>query len=72
MTPELKSELQSDAANRWLFRSALDLMAGRHVAVELHERRLGTLPIHLMQFALLPGWRFKLSELARQVAHVGG
>ena len=72
ITPELKAELESDALNRWLFSSALELMAGRHVAVELHERRLGTLPIHLMQFALLPGWRFKLSELARQLAHIGG
>ena len=72
ISPELKREMQSKVANRWLHRSALRLMSGPNVAVELHHRRLGTLPIHLTQFALLPGWRFKFSEFARQLAHIGG
>jgi hypothetical protein len=47
-------------------------MTGLNEATELHHRRLGTLPIHLMQLALLPGWRFKVSEASRQLREVSG
>lgn len=67
LPPALAQELCSDRWNRWLFAAALKLMAGRYEAVELHERRLATLPIHLTQLALLPSWRFVLSEAWRQI-----
>jgi len=71
VAPDLERGLRAQAANRWLFRSALRLMAGRDVATELHDRPLATMPIHVMQLALLPGWRFKASELSRQMSGMG-
>jgi len=68
----LVHELRAGAANRWLFRTALRLMAGRNVATELHDKRLATMPIHMMQLALLPGWRFKAAELSRQTSGIRG
>lgn len=65
---ELAEELRSDRINRWLFAGALRKMAGRSVAAELHATRFGTATIHLMQLGLLPGWRYKFSEIKRQTA----
>lgn len=65
--PALLAELRSDAVNRWLLAVALRKLAGRTLTAELEETRLGTATIHLMQFALLPGLRFKLAELRRQL-----
>lgn len=67
ISANLARELRADAVNRWLFSSALKMMAGRTVATELHDARFGTAPIHLMQLSLLPGLKFKLSEAARQL-----
>lgn len=67
---ELQRRLWSDRRSRWLFRSALRLMAGRFETVELHDRRFATLPIHLTQLALMPGVRFGLSEGLRQVGTI--
>jgi hypothetical protein len=72
LTPGLSAELRSDRVNRWLVRSAIGLMTGRNEATELHHRRLGTMPIHLMQLAMLPGWRFKVSEASRQLREIRG
>lgn len=67
----LKAELRSDRVNRWLTTVALRKLAGRSVSTELDERRLGTATIHLMQFGLLRGPKYKLSELWRQLVTPG-
>ncbi|MFL6844987.1 MAG: nucleotidyltransferase family protein [Allosphingosinicella sp.] len=67
LPPALAAELRSDRWNRWLLAIALRKLAGRSVVTELHDARLGTATIHLMQFALLPGLRFKLAELGLQL-----
>lgn len=72
LTSTLEAELTADRVNRWLVKSAIGLITGPNEATELHHRRLGTVPIHLMQLALLPGWRFKLSEASRQLREVSG
>ena len=66
ISPTLRRKLQSNVMTRILFRSAIKKMAGRHATVELHDTFLGTASIHAMQLGLLPGWRFKISEIARQ------
>ncbi|HYE27120.1 MAG TPA: nucleotidyltransferase family protein [Allosphingosinicella sp.] len=63
----LDAELRADRVNRWLLAIALRKLAGRALATELHDTRLGTATIHLMQLGLLPGFRFKLAELRRQL-----
>jgi hypothetical protein len=40
-------------------------MAGKGIDRELETVRLGTLPIHLSQYALLPGLRYKADEARR-------
>jgi Uncharacterised nucleotidyltransferase len=65
--PALAAELEADRTNRWLLAVALRMLAGRSLATELHHIRFGTLSIHLMQLGLLPGLRFKLDELGRQL-----
>jgi hypothetical protein len=65
--PALVAELRSDSINRWLLDIALRKLAGRTLTAELDETLLGTATIHLMQFALLPGLRFKVAELRRQL-----
>lgn len=68
LAPRLLAELRRQRANRWLLGAALRSLAGRATATELNELRLGTIWIHLTQFELLPGPRYKLSELRRQAA----
>lgn len=65
--PALKAELMRDPVIRLLYRAALTQLAGRSEPVEPTSRLLGTLRIHWTQFLLKPGWRFKSSELVRQV-----
>ncbi|HYJ82747.1 MAG TPA: nucleotidyltransferase family protein [Allosphingosinicella sp.] len=67
LPPALAAELRSDPVNRWLLAIAMRKLAGRTLTAELHEKLLGTGTIHLMQFALLPGLKFKLAELRRQL-----
>jgi len=62
----LKAELLADPANRLLYRAALTQLAGRPEPIEPTSRWLGTLRIHWTQFLLMPGLRFKTSELLRQ------
>jgi hypothetical protein len=64
--PSLRDELSCDPAHRWLLEQALKQLAGKPEPVEPTSARLGTLRIHLAQFALLPGLRFKIGELIRQ------
>lgn len=65
--PELRVSLQRNSASRWLCRAAAWQLAGRPEPIEPTSRPLGTAMIHLTQFALLPGVRFKVSELVRQL-----
>jgi hypothetical protein len=64
--PDLKRSLTADSRSRWLYRQALRQLAGRDEPVEPTAQRGGTLRIHLTQFLLLPGLRFKASEAVRQ------
>lgn len=63
-SPALREALRRDGASRWLCDAAFRQIAGCR---EPTERLFGTATIHLTQFRLLPGLRFKLSELVRQV-----
>ena len=65
----LADELRSDRMNRWLVAVAMRKLAGRTLTAELDEKLLGTGTIHLMQFALLPGLKFKYAELRRQLVN---
>lgn len=69
LPPALSAELRRDRVNRWLVAIALRKLAGRTLTAELNEKLLGTGTIHLMQFALLPGLRFKYAELRRQLVN---
>jgi hypothetical protein len=69
LPPALAAELRSDPVNRWLVAVSLRKLAGRTLTAELDEKLLGTGTIHLMQFALLPGLKFKLAELRRQLVN---
>jgi hypothetical protein len=69
LPPALAAELHTDRMNRWLLAIALRKLAGRAVATELRDTRLGTATIHLMQLGLLPGLKFKLAELGRQLVN---
>lgn len=69
--PALAAELEADRTNGWLLAIALRKLAGRALATELHHIRFGTASIHLMQLGLLPGLRFKLGELGRQLVNPG-
>ena len=68
LPPALLAELRRKRAHRWLLRAAMRSLAGRAAAAELDRLWLGTIWIHLTQFALRPGLRYKLAELRRQVA----
>jgi hypothetical protein len=63
----LRREIGSRKINRWLVEAAWRSMAGRSVATELGEVRGGTLWIHLMQFGLHKGARYKIRELRHQI-----
>jgi hypothetical protein len=64
----LSTRLRKSAVNRWLARAALaDLLNG-----EPTERLLGTRTIHLTQFFLRPGLRYKLAEIGRQARVAAG
>jgi hypothetical protein len=69
LPPALVAELAGDRVSRWLVALALRKLAGRALTAEIHDTRLGTATIHLMQLGLLPGLRFKLTELGRQLVH---
>lgn len=60
----LRAELERDRVARAMARAALNWLARE--PVEPTSRPLGTLPIHIYQLGLVPGWRFKIVELVRQ------
>lgn len=62
-----RSKLAADPVNRWLARTA---MGEINSLAEPTERPLGTLMIHLTQFAMMPGARFAMSEARRQLHQV--
>jgi hypothetical protein len=64
----LRDRLNADAVNRRLVRVAEQQLGAMR---EPTERFLGTASIHYSQLFLLPGWRFKASEAARQVRDLG-
>ncbi|MEO6225486.1 MAG: nucleotidyltransferase family protein [Sphingomicrobium sp.] len=66
----LRDELTGDRQSRWLYRAAFRQLAGRPDPREPTAKIGGTARIHLAQLLSLPGARFKLSELARQVRAV--
>lgn len=63
----LGDELSSDRANRRLAEVALRQLAGTTEPSEPTEAFLGTARIHLSQLQLLPGPRFAVSEVVRQI-----
>jgi len=71
ITSSLRHDLETDPANRWLARISLAEMAGRAAVTEPADEIVGTAMNHLSQFFLLPSWRFKTSELFRQLSAMG-
>jgi hypothetical protein len=63
----LRDRLRAEPVNRWLVSVAEEQLKTLR---EPTERFLGTASIHLSQLFLLPGWRFKASEAARQLKDV--
>ena len=66
--PDLRRELQGDAAIRRLVRGAMTMLA--RPPVDPTAQRLGTFAIHWTQFFLLPGLKYKISELRRQLVRL--
>jgi hypothetical protein len=66
--PELKQELAADRSILALYRTALRLLSRE--PKEPTEEILGTLPIRLSQFRLIPGLAFKWTELTGQFGRV--
>ena len=69
LSDSLKQALLSEYVNRRLAAVALRELTATS---EPTQHLLGTAAIHLSQLDLLPGWRFKLSEAARQLGHIVG
>jgi hypothetical protein len=63
----IRGEILADRSNRLLARVASSQLRATE---EPTTRILGTASIHLSQALLLKGWRFKGSEVARQIADV--
>lgn len=63
----LAEDLSRDRTSRWLAQTAFQQIAGYPEPREPTGKFLGTFPIHLTQFFLLPGWKFKVSEFRRQL-----
>ena len=59
-----RGELGCDRVTRLLTKLAMAFLT--RSPSEPTERVLGTLPLHLAAFLLMPGWRYKLSELSGQ------
>lgn len=67
---DLSDELQKDRATRRLVEISVALLS--RPPREPTEHFLGTVPLHLAPFLLMPGWRYKISELAAQVSKLTG
>jgi hypothetical protein len=57
---DLRQEIASDRATRFLYRAALNLLCGE--PREPTERRFGTLTIHWTQFLILPDLSYKFDQ----------
>lgn len=66
--PALVARLRRDWVNRWLVASAKYSLTGRTLTTEILQVRFGTLGIHLSQFGLRPGLRYKRAVLRRELA----
>jgi hypothetical protein len=69
LSDELRIGIGVDRTNRWLARLAERQVEALHEPTEV---LFGTASIHLSQPFLLPGWRFKLSAVARQLNNMLG
>ena len=67
---DLLRSLRRDRGIRLLVAAARASMTGRAIATELSKLTAGTLWIHLSQFGLLPGLRYKWAELRHQAGLV--
>lgn len=67
--PALARRLGDDRRTRQLFDLAMSLL--KREPAEPTERFLGTLPIHISQMLLLPGYSFGMSEIARRASQFG-
>ncbi|MEO6581919.1 MAG: nucleotidyltransferase family protein [Sphingomicrobium sp.] len=63
----LEARLKRHGVSRWLAATAYRQLVGNLDCREPTETPLGTARIHLTQLPLMPGPRFALSELARQI-----
>lgn len=63
---QLRAELRHDRVARRITDAVMARLDSRRGPVEPTSRPLGTLFIHVHQFALDRGWRFKLTEFVRQ------
>ncbi|MDB5694918.1 MAG: hypothetical protein JWN21_461 [Sphingomonas bacterium] len=75
LTPQLAAALHADRTARLLAWAAARMMLDEEGYDAAAERTWGTLPIHLAQFLLLPGWRYRTVEMRRKLTpdpHVGG
>jgi hypothetical protein len=68
--PALRSELKSDSRTRLLYRAALRQLL--RAPAEPTDQRFGTFTIHWTQFFLLPGLRYKATELRGQALRAIG
>lgn len=69
ISSQLRNRLDLDPTNRWLARLAEKQLGSIREPTEVV---FGTAPIHWSQLFLLPGWRFKGSEVARQLNDMFG
>jgi hypothetical protein len=66
LPPALKSELEGDRKIRWLTALAMATLLKGEGAEEADSSLLGTVPMHVSQLLLVPGWRYKGSEMIRK------
>jgi hypothetical protein len=66
LTPALAARLGGDQGVRLLAKMAARMMTDANGYDSPAERTWGTLPIHLAQFLLLPGWRYRWGEVRRR------
>ncbi len=67
VSDRLVQELLADRVGRLLIKAVERSLSGRGVATEITEMRLGTFWIHLFQLGTLPGLRYKLVALRREL-----
>lgn len=63
LSDALRARIGSSPVVRRMAQRSLGLMSGRTALAEVTKVRLGTLPIHRVQFAMRPGWRYKAGLL---------